>query len=45
MKGRDIFCIFINCNWVVTRWQYTFIQINTQNNTNNNRITQLQLMW
>jgi hypothetical protein len=20
----DIYDIFINCNWVVTRWQYTF---------------------
>jgi hypothetical protein len=33
--------IFINCNWVVIRWQYTFTHNNTQNNTNNNRTTQI----
>jgi hypothetical protein len=32
--------IFINCNWVVTRWKYTFTH--KQYNTNNNRITQIQ---
>jgi hypothetical protein len=32
--------IFINCNWVVTQWQYTFTN-STQNNTNNNRTTQI----
>jgi hypothetical protein len=34
--------MFINCNWVVTRWQYTFNTNNTQNNTNNNRTTQIK---
>jgi hypothetical protein len=23
-KAHDYIDIFINCNWVVTRWQYTF---------------------
>ena len=34
-----IYDIFVNCNWVVTQWQYysTHLHIdNTQNNTNNN---------
>ena len=36
-----IYDIFVNCNWVVTRWQYTFTHNNTQNKTNNNRTTQI----
>ena len=36
--------IFVNCNWVVSRWQYYSTHLhkdNTQNNTNNNRTTQI----
>jgi hypothetical protein len=36
------FDTFINCNWVVTRWQYTFTHNNTQNNTKNNQTTQIK---
>jgi hypothetical protein len=32
--------IFVNCNWVDTRWQYTFTR-NTQNITINNKTTQI----
>ena len=48
ITGSNIFSgtydIFVNCNWVVTRWQYysTYLHTdNTQNNTNNNRTKQL----
>jgi len=27
LKLKEIYIIFVNCNWVVTRWQYTFTQI------------------
>jgi len=34
--------IFVNCNWVVTRWQYYSTHLHTdKNNTNNNRTTQI----
>ena len=38
---KIIFYIFVNCNWVVTRWQYTFahrqcIERYKTNNTQNN---------
>jgi uncharacterized ion transporter superfamily protein YfcC len=32
-----IIIIFINCNWVVTWWQYTFTHRQYTDNTNNNR--------
>jgi hypothetical protein len=34
--------IFINCNWVVTRWQYTFTHKQYTEQQNNNRTTQIQ---
>jgi len=43
-----IIYLFINCSWVVTRWQYTFTnkqyieQHKQPNNTNNIRTTQIQ---
>ena len=40
----QIYNIFVNCNWVVTRWQQysTYLHTNnTQYNTNNNRTTQI----
>jgi hypothetical protein len=36
-----LYDIFMNCNWVVTRWQYTFTHNNTWNNTNNKQRTQI----
>jgi hypothetical protein len=37
-----IYVIFINCNWVVTRWQYTFVHkqyIEQHEQQQNNTIT------
>jgi len=43
-----IYDIFVNCNWVVTRWQYTFThkqyieQYKTKNIYNNTTLTKIQ---
>jgi hypothetical protein len=36
-----LYYIFINCNWVVTRWQYTFTHKQYIEQQNNNRTTQI----
>jgi hypothetical protein len=36
-----VYDIFINCNWVVTRWQYTFAHKHYIEQ-HNNRTTQIQ---
>jgi hypothetical protein len=39
-----VFDIYVNCNWVVARWQYYSTHLhtnNTQNNTNKYRTTEI----
>ena len=37
--------IFINCSWVVTRWQYTFTHNQYIKQTNNNGTTQIHIKY
>ena len=42
-KKNSLYDIYVNCNWVVTRWQYytTHLHTNNTQNNKNNRTTQI----